>query len=43
MKEIAFESGFDGADAPRRVFAQRLGITPLEYRQRFRSEQPLQT
>jgi transcriptional regulator GlxA family with amidase domain len=38
IKEIAFQCGFDSADSLRRVFSQRLRITPVEYRQRFRSE-----
>lgn len=40
MKEVAFECGFDSADALRRVFSQRLRITPVEYRQRFHSDNP---
>lgn len=39
MKEVAFECGFDSADALRRVFSHRLRITPVEYRQRFHSEE----
>lgn len=38
IKEIAFLCGFDSADNLRRVFSQRLGITPVEYRQHFRSD-----
>jgi transcriptional regulator GlxA family with amidase domain len=37
MKEVATECGFDTADSLRRVFNQRLQITPVEYRQRFHS------
>lgn len=39
MKEVAFECGFDSADALRRVFNPRLRITPAEYRQRFHSDE----
>jgi transcriptional regulator GlxA family with amidase domain len=38
IKEIAWQCGFDSADSLRRVFSQRLQITPVEYRQRFRSD-----
>jgi len=38
IKEIAFLCGFDSADSLRRVFSQRLSITPVEYRQRFHSD-----
>lgn len=37
ITEIARSCGFDGANALRRVFVRRLGVSPLEYRQRFRS------
>jgi transcriptional regulator GlxA family with amidase domain len=37
MKEIAHRCGFESADSLRRVFVKRLSISPLEYRQRFRS------
>lgn len=37
MKEIANQCGFDSADSLRRVFVKRLAISPVEYRQRFRS------
>lgn len=36
IKEIAHRCGFDSPDGLRRVFVQRLAITPVEYRQRFR-------
>lgn len=38
IKEIANKCGFESADALRRVFLKRLAISPLEYRQRFRTE-----
>ena len=38
IKEIAFLCCFDSAENLRRVFSQWLGITPLEYRQHFRSD-----
>jgi transcriptional regulator GlxA family with amidase domain len=37
MKEIAHRCGFENADSLRRVFVKRLAISPVEYRQRFRS------
>ena len=37
MKEIANQCGFESADSLRRVFVKRLAISPVEYRQRFRS------
>lgn len=37
VKEIAHKCGFDGADSLRRVFLKRLSISPVEYRQRFRT------
>ncbi|QEY63029.1 GlxA family transcriptional regulator [Metapseudomonas lalkuanensis] len=37
IKEIAYKCGFDGADSLRRVFVKRLSISPVEYRQRFRT------
>jgi transcriptional regulator GlxA family with amidase domain len=37
IKEIAHKCGFDGADSLRRVFLKRLSISPIEYRQRFRT------
>jgi transcriptional regulator GlxA family with amidase domain len=33
-KQAAFECGFSSADTLRRVFVQRLGVTPAEYRRR---------
>lgn len=38
VKEVAHRCGFDTPDGFRRVFSQRLGITPAEYRQRFHAE-----
>jgi transcriptional regulator GlxA family with amidase domain len=37
IKEIANRCGFESADSLRRVFVKRLVISPIEYRQRFRS------
>ncbi|MGV8917699.1 MAG: GlxA family transcriptional regulator [Pseudomonas sp.] len=37
IKEIANRCGFESADNLRRVFVKRLSISPVEYRQRFRS------
>lgn len=37
VAEIAKRCGFDSADALRRTFVRRLHISPIEYRQRFRS------
>jgi len=37
IKEIAHRCGFESADSLRRVFVKRLAISPVEYRQRFRS------
>lgn len=37
IKEIAHRCGFESADSLRRVFVKRLSISPIEYRQRFRS------
>ena len=37
IKEIAHKCGFESADALRRVFLKRLAISPVEYRQRFRT------
>lgn len=37
IKSIAAASGFSSAEALRRAFAQRIGVTPTEYRARFRS------
>ncbi|TKC87775.1 GlxA family transcriptional regulator [Trinickia terrae] len=36
LKVVAWESGFGIADRMRAVFAKRLGVTPLQYRERFR-------
>lgn len=37
IKEIAARCGFDSGEGLRRLFTRRLGIGPVEYRQRFRS------
>ncbi len=37
IKEIAHKCGFNGADSLRRVFLKRLSISPVDYRQRFRT------
>ena len=39
LKEIASRCGFDSVDNLRRVFSQRLKITPVEYRARFQTQQ----
>ena len=39
MKEIAAKCGFDSPTGLRRAFQRRLELTPLEYKQRFRSMQ----
>jgi transcriptional regulator GlxA family with amidase domain len=36
LQRIAFESGFSGAQALRRAFRRRLGVTPREHRSRSR-------
>jgi transcriptional regulator GlxA family with amidase domain len=38
LKAVAFDCGFGTADRMRVVFAQRLGITPAQYRMSFRYE-----
>ena len=35
MEVVASESGFTSAEQLRRVFRSRMGITPIEYRERF--------
>ena len=40
-KEIAQRCGLESAETLRRIFVRRLNITPLEYRQRFRSTDQL--
>ena len=37
LQRIAVACGFAGVDALRRAFVRRLGVTALDYRQRFRS------
>jgi transcriptional regulator GlxA family with amidase domain len=37
LKAIAYDCGFGTADRMRIVFAKRLGVTPMQYRERFRS------
>jgi transcriptional regulator GlxA family with amidase domain len=39
--EIAKRCGFESADTLRRTFSRRLQISPAEYRQRFRSGDPV--
>jgi transcriptional regulator GlxA family with amidase domain len=39
--EIAKRCGFESADTLRRTFSRRLQISPVEYRQRFRSGDPV--
>ncbi|MFM0076500.1 GlxA family transcriptional regulator [Paraburkholderia sediminicola] len=41
--EIAKRCGFESADTLRRTFSRRLQISPVEYRQRFRSGDPAHT
>ncbi|WP_233856572.1 GlxA family transcriptional regulator [Paraburkholderia sp. HD33-4] len=36
LKTIAYDCGFGTADRMRIVFAKRLGVTPMQYRERFR-------
>ncbi|OLL31983.1 AraC family transcriptional regulator [Burkholderia sp. SRS-W-2-2016] len=36
LKTIAFDCGFGSADRMRIVFTKRLGVTPMQYRERFR-------
>ena len=36
LKAIAFDCGFGTADRMRIVFTKRLGVTPMQYRERFR-------
>ena len=36
LKTVAWECGFGAADRMRIVFARRLGVTPMQYRERFR-------
>jgi transcriptional regulator GlxA family with amidase domain len=36
LKVVAWESGFGSADRMRAVFARRLSVSPLQYRERFR-------
>ncbi|MFM0225123.1 GlxA family transcriptional regulator [Paraburkholderia dipogonis] len=37
LKAIAYDCGFGTADRMRIVFAKRIGATPMQYRERFRS------
>jgi transcriptional regulator GlxA family with amidase domain len=37
LKAIAYDCGFGTADRMRIVFARRIGATPMQYRERFRS------
>jgi transcriptional regulator GlxA family with amidase domain len=36
LKAIAYDCGFGTADRMRIVFTKRLGVTPMQYRERFR-------
>lgn len=36
LKAVAYECGFGSADRMRVVFAKRIGVTPVQYRARFR-------
>jgi transcriptional regulator GlxA family with amidase domain len=38
LKVVAWDSGFGNADRMRIVFVKRLGVTPQQYRERFRRE-----
>jgi transcriptional regulator GlxA family with amidase domain len=40
LQRVASQSGFASADAMRRAFLRRIGITPLDYRRRFRTSAP---
>jgi transcriptional regulator GlxA family with amidase domain len=37
LKAIAYDCGFGTADRMRIVFVRRIGATPVQYRERFRS------
>ena len=37
LKTIAYDCGFGTADRMRIVFTKRIGVTPMQYRERFRS------
>lgn len=40
LKKVAYVCGFSDQNSLRRAFMRRLSVTPLEYRQRFRSGSP---
>lgn len=40
LKTVAYDCGFGTVDRMRQVFSQRLGITPAQYRDKFRSRDP---
>lgn len=42
LTEIAKRCGFTNAATLRRVFAKRLGIGPIDYRERFKTDDPVQ-
>jgi transcriptional regulator GlxA family with amidase domain len=42
LTEIARRCGFSNASTLRRVFAKRLGISPVDYRERFKTGEPAQ-
>jgi len=37
LKAIAYDCGFGTADRMRIVFVKRIGVTPMQYRERFRA------
>jgi transcriptional regulator GlxA family with amidase domain len=37
LKAVAYDCGFGTADRMRIVFTKRIGVTPMQYRERFRS------
>jgi transcriptional regulator GlxA family with amidase domain len=37
LKAVAYDCGFGTADRMRIVFSKRIGVTPMQYRERFRS------
>ncbi|QGZ65083.1 GlxA family transcriptional regulator [Paraburkholderia acidisoli] len=41
LTEVARRCGFDGSEALRQAFNRRLKISPLEYRSRFQSSEPV--
>lgn len=43
IKAVAYAAGFGSTTTLRRAFLRRLGVTPLQYRQRFQTTGPLET